>query len=164
MYACLYETVSHYLGRSGVQNELFCLKFEGSFGWNDAVVTTRLLHMLPEALPIILIHLTKVRNHSSSNGCLSLHLNVTFARLNWCPKLVILLEIEGLFQKNNTVMTINLCDMLSQTHPIILIGLEEIRKHSSSNGCLSLQHCLIIPEVNLCPKLCILLEIWAVIW
>ena len=92
MYACLYETVSHYLGRSGVQNELFCLKFEGSFGWNDAVVTTRLLHMLSEALPIIHIHLTKVGNHSSSNGCLSLHLNVTFARLNWCSKLVILLE------------------------------------------------------------------------
>ena len=164
MYACLYETVSHYLSRSGVQNWLFWLKFEGSFGWNDAVGTTRVLHMLPEALPIIHIHLTKVRNHSSSNGCLSLHLNVTFARLNWCPKLVILLENWRFVSKNNTVMTIRLYDMLSQTLPIILIGLEEIRKHSSSNGCLSLQHWIIIPEVILCPKLCILLEIWAIIW
>ena len=83
------------MGWSGVQNWLFCLKVEGSFCRNNTVMTMRLLVMLSEARSIIHIGPREVRKHSSSNGCLFLQQSVTFPRLIWCPKLVILHEIWG---------------------------------------------------------------------
>jgi len=53
--------------------------------------------MLPEAHLIILIHLEKVMNHSSSNECIFLQHNVPFPLKRGCPKPDILHEIWELF-------------------------------------------------------------------
>ena len=46
-----------------------------------------------EALPIILIHHRRARNHPRSNGCMASPHSVTFPRLIWCSKLVISLQM-----------------------------------------------------------------------
>ena len=44
------------------------------------------LEVLPEALLPLLIHLTKVVGHSSSNGPISLQVNIPFLKLRGCSK------------------------------------------------------------------------------
>ena len=81
----------------------FAWKFECLFGRKDTVSVIRNMYMPPEALPMIPIHLRKVRKHSSSNGCLVLWHIVTFLRLIWCPNLAILLEILSVYLVEKTL-------------------------------------------------------------
>ncbi len=48
------------------------------------------------------------------------------------------LKFESIFDRKDTGLAIRGLDMLSEALPIILIHLREVRKHSSSNGCMSL--------------------------
>ena len=59
-------------------------------------MTIRRSGMLSEALPTIIIYLSEAMKHSSSNECMSLRHShsITFPRLIWFSKLVILLEIH----------------------------------------------------------------------
>ena len=93
MNACPYETASNCPGWSVVRNWLFCLKFESSLGRKDTAFTMRGSNMVSKSFHIILIHIREVREHSSSNECMSLWHSVTFPRLMWCPNLVILSKI-----------------------------------------------------------------------
>ena len=53
------------------------------------------LHILSEALPIILIYIREAGKYSRNNRCLSWWYIIIFPGLTWCPtKLIILLEIE----------------------------------------------------------------------
>jgi len=57
MDVCPYSTASHFSDLSGVQNWMFCLKFESSFGRKDTILTIRGLDILYNALPIIIIYI-----------------------------------------------------------------------------------------------------------
>ena len=67
------------------------------FGRKDTVLTIRESNLLFLTLPIILSHPRMVLKGSRSNGCMSSQHIVTFSRLIWCPKLIILLELESCF-------------------------------------------------------------------
>ena len=161
MDACPYDTAaSCFPGWSGAPNWWFCLKLGSCFGRKYTVLIKRGLDMLSEAIPIIIIHLRKVRKHSSTNGCRSLWHSVAFPRLIWSLKLVILVNIWCCFCKNDTVLAIRRLGMMPEALPAIAIYLSKGGKHSSSNGCQSLWHSATFPGLIWCPKLVILLEIW----
>ena len=96
----------------------------------------------------------EVRKHSSSNGCMSLLQTVTFPRLttiiqNW---VIFAKHLSVLFGRKDTVLATRESDILSEVPRIIIIYLREIKKHSSSNGCLSLLHSIICSRQIWCPK------------
>ncbi len=63
----------------------FCLKFESSLGRKATAFTMRGSNMVAKSFYIILIHIREVREHSSSNECMSLRHSVIFPRLICCP-------------------------------------------------------------------------------
>ena len=63
------------------------------WGRNDTLWTTMGSFMLSKILSIIIIHLRKVRKHSSSNVCLALKFCIPFPMLKGCLKLLILCAI-----------------------------------------------------------------------
>ncbi len=77
------------------------------FDRNYAVMTIGRSNMLTWALPIILIYLMKVGKYPSSNGFMSLirHI-ITFPKLILAHNLLSCSNFEGLFGRNDTVMTI----------------------------------------------------------
>ena len=130
-------------------------------GRKDTVLTTNGLYILPEALPIIIIHFKKVMKHSGSNVCLFSHHVTPFPMLRGCPKFDAFLEVWQLvFYRNDMVWTIRGVCMLSEVFLIIHIRLMMVMVHSISNGCLSLQYSIPFSVLKGCPKFVILLEIW----
>ncbi len=130
-------------------------------GRKDRVLTMNGLYILPEALPIIIIHFKKVMKHSGSNEWLFSHHVTPFSMLRGCPKFDAFLEVWQLvFYKNDMVWTIMGVCMLSEVSLIIPIRLMMLIVPSISNGCLSLQYSIPFAVLKGCPKFVILLEIW----
>ena len=161
MNMSLCSTSSPFQCWEGAQFLVFSWNLIVVFGRNKTDLAMRCLYMLPEDPASIHIHLRKVMKHSSSNGCLSLSLTITFPVLKWWPKLVILFDIGEYFPAEMT-----LCwpqgglDMLWNTLPIILIHIQKDMKYSSSNGYCSLCHISTWPVLIWYPKVYILLQIW----
>ena len=62
------------------------------------------------------------------------------------------LKIEGFSGRKDFILAIRGVDMLSDASLIILMCLRDVRKHSSSNGCMSLRHRVILPRLIWCLK------------
>ena len=74
-------------------------------------------------------------------------------------KMVILSKFERSFGRKDLLLIMRGLYILSETLPTIIICLREIKKYSSSNGCLFLWHSIPFPEPIWCSKLLILLEV-----
>ena len=163
MYACPYDPVTHFLGWSGAQNWLFCLKFGCNFGRNDTVLTTRVSYA---------IRGSSDHSHTSEGGEETLKqqwmsilmTRCLISRLTWYPRnWSFYLDPSIVFSRKDTLLTIRVYYMLADALPNILIYLMDVQKHSRSNACLFLWHRVTFPWLMWCSKLVILLEIWAFI-
>ena len=130
----------------------FAWKLRVVLGKKDTWFTIRCLFILSLAPINIPIHLKKALKYSNSNGYCSLQRTTTFPMLRGCPNLIIFMKIEGCFGRNDTWLTIRCLFMLSEATVNIPINLMRVMKHSSSNGCLSLQYTITFPMLRGCPK------------
>ena len=73
-------------------------------------------------------------------------------------------HFRGVLGRKDTVLTTRGSQISAEAILIILIHLQEVGKHSSSNGWMSLHHSVTFPRLIWCSKLDILLEIWEIVW
>ena len=84
---------------------------------------------------------------------MSLPHKATFPRLVWCPKIAHCAWKLGVsLGRKDTVLTIRGLNILSEALPIILIYPRKVRKHSRSNGCMSLRHSTITSKADMVSK------------
>ena len=130
-----------------------CVKCESQHWskWQDATHKVA-VEYYQKASPIFLMHLMKVTKHSSSFGCLYLQYIITFVVLKGYPKSGNLCEFESQHRQKWYGATHKCWWMLSKASPIDLMYLMKVMKHSSSNGCLSLQYSITFVVLKGYPK------------
>ena len=124
------------------------------FGSNGIVPTARGLDMQSQALSniLILVQGRLVNTEVAMDMSLWLIVYISKACLvskNWSSLCLI---VDSSFGRKDTVMTGRGSDKLSEAHPISLIHLQEVWRHSSSNQCLSLWHIITFPRLALCQE------------
>ena len=89
---------------------------------------------------------TKIMEHSSSNGYLSLHHSIPFSVLILYPKSgIFACNLRVDLDRNNMVCTIRGRVMLPEALPPLLIHLRMVTNHFISNECLSSQYNIPFP-------------------
>jgi len=122
----------------------------------DTVSTVMGSNMLSEALPIILIYLTKVINTQAVMDVCPYDRTSHFLGWSCAPNWIFGLIFECLFGRKEAVLvTLRGWDIMSEALLIILIYLRKVGNHPSSNGYLSLWHRTTFSALILCPKLVI---------
>ena len=122
-----YSSVSHFLRWEGDQNLIFCIKLKSCFWqkWHGVNHNALIYATLPESPLIIIIHLMKVTNHSSSSEYLSLPNIIPIHVLKGCQISVIVYAwtCRVIICRNDMVSTIRGSRVLSRA-PLIIITID----------------------------------------
>ena len=155
------STVSHLMCWEGTPNLGIVVKFESRRWWKWYSATHKWLVNAVKSIS----HLPYTSKEGYETlkqqwlSLLAMHYHICCAeRVPQIWKFVWNLRVS--IGRNDTVQHINGWWMLSEASPICLVHLRKVVKHSSSNGCLSLQYSITFVVLRGYPKSGNLCEIW----